>query len=66
MRLTSLLIVVLTIIVTLACGANNTTLVPTSGTPAASPTAAQETTAGPTDTPGTASTSSPTMVVPHD
>ena len=60
MRLTSLLIVVLTIIVTLACGANNTTLVLTSGTPAASPTAAQETTAGPTDTPGTASTSSPT------
>ena len=60
MRLLSLLIVVLTIIFTLACGADNTTPVPTAGTPAASLTAAQEATAGPTDTPGTASTSSPT------
>ena len=55
-----LLIVVLTIIFTLACGADNTTPVPTSETPADSPTTAQETTAGPTDTPGAASTSSPT------
>ena len=44
-----LLIVVLTIIFTLACGADNTTPVPAAGTPADSPTTVQETTAGPTE-----------------
>ena len=60
MRLTSLLVVVPTIIFTLACGADNTTPGPTPGTQATSPAAAQDATAGPTDTPGSASISSPT------
>ena len=60
MRLTPLLIVVLAIMLSLACLADNTAPVPAAETPADSPTVAQEATAGPTDTPGTASTSSPT------
>ncbi len=60
MRLISLLVVVPTIIFTLACGADNTTPGPTPGTQAASPTAPQEAPAGLTDTPGAASISSPT------
>ena len=51
MRLISLLVVVPTIIFSLACGADNTTPGPTPGTQATSPTAPQEATAGPTDTP---------------
>ena len=60
MRLAPLLIVVLTIGVTFACGADNTAPVPATRTPATSSPAAQEATSVPVGTPGPAPMSSPT------
>ena len=59
MRLTPLLIVVLTIMFSSACGTANTAPVPAAGTPVVSPPAAQEPTAGPTETPTATAAPSP-------
>ncbi len=61
MRLVPLLIVVLAIMFSLACGADDNTPVPAAGTEAALSTAAQEATSGPTETPNTAAAPSPTL-----
>ena len=60
MRLAPLLMIVLTIMFSLACGADDTAPVPAAGTTAAPPTAVQEPTAGPTETPTAEAVSSPT------